>query len=147
MLAPILSTSHSLTAGEVVLTTYMGVVLFLERPALPSAPRPQTSPSSCAALQLRKGNLYSGEQARRSHTMLTRSTLPGLDSCALQFTFDYNITRPTTSAAVNQSISCWHPLARPNSLSMHWRRQGHGSQGIDLPPTWRQLIRRFLKSL
>ena len=34
---------HNLTAGEVVLTTYMGVVvvLFLERPALLSAPRPQ----------------------------------------------------------------------------------------------------------
>ena len=54
---------HNLTAGEVVLTTYMVVVLFLERPAFQSGPRPRTSPSSCTALQLRKGNLYSGEQA------------------------------------------------------------------------------------
>ena len=55
---------HNLTAGEVVLTTYMGVVLFLERPALLSAPRPRASPSYCTALQLRKGNLYGGGKAR-----------------------------------------------------------------------------------
>ena len=54
---------YILTSGEVVLTTYMVLVLILERPALLSAPRPQTSPSSCTVLQLRKGNLYSGEQA------------------------------------------------------------------------------------
>ena len=62
------------TAGnwERVLTTYMVVVLFLERPALLSAPRPQTSPSSCAALQLRKGNLNSREQAQVTYDAKSR---------------------------------------------------------------------------
>ena len=77
---------HNLTTGEVVFTTYMLVVLFLERPALPSAPRPQTN-SSCTALQLRKGSLHSKEKAHRLHTMLTQSTLLrtgcSYDSCAL----------------------------------------------------------------
>ena len=45
---------HNLTAGEVLFTTYMVVVLFLERPALLSVQRPQTSPSSYTALQLQK---------------------------------------------------------------------------------------------
>ena len=36
------------------------IVLCSERPALLSAPQPQTSPSSCTTLQLRKGNVYSG---------------------------------------------------------------------------------------
>ena len=88
-----LATTCNFPAGnwERVPTTYMVVVLFLERPALLSAPRPQTRPSSCTAPQLRKGNLYSGEQARRSHTMLNRSTQPrtvvtAKNSRALQFT-------------------------------------------------------------
>ena len=62
-------TLHNFTSGEVVLTTYMIVVLFLERPALLSAPRPQTSLSSCTALQLLNGNLYKEENAY-SHCML-----------------------------------------------------------------------------
>ena len=41
---------HKLTPGEVVLTTYMLVVLFLERSVLLSVPRPRTSPSSCTVL-------------------------------------------------------------------------------------------------
>ena len=57
-------TLHNFTLEEVVLTTYMIVVLFLERPALLSAPRPQTSPSSCTTLQLLNWNLYREEKAR-----------------------------------------------------------------------------------
>ena len=42
---------HNFTAGnrELVLTTYMAVALFLERPALLSATQPQTRPSYCTA--------------------------------------------------------------------------------------------------
>ena len=79
---------HILTAGEMVLTTYKVVVLFRDRPAFQSGPRPQESPSSCTALQLRKRNLYSGKK----------------DTQVALYTIPLRLTHPTATAAVNNSM-------------------------------------------
>ena len=111
---------HNVTVGEVVLTTYMGVVLFLERPALLSAPRPQTSPSSCTALQLQK---------QRKGMKVAYDT----DSCQLCkeqiglvcTTTHQRLSHPTATAVVNNGMLLWltvsflfHPLAHPYTLAL-----------------------------
>ena len=133
-----------LTAGEVVLTTYMGVALFLERPALPSAPRPQTIPSSCTTLQLRKGNRICTVEIYRQ-TQLCQEQVVSIARIRVLYNSHW-LTHPTTTAAVEESllqvplcfytstsVSCDVFLLRLQKLfirSSDWRRAHREAQAL-----------------